>query len=63
MIAVRNHHDVVSHHEALRDLLLEIGLPNVKLGFDAWVPALDGLVGVVRECRPGANYTTRFRRS
>jgi sugar phosphate isomerase/epimerase len=43
VIAVQNHHDVANHHEALRDFVLEVGLPNVKLGFDAWAPALHGL--------------------
>jgi sugar phosphate isomerase/epimerase len=42
-LAVQNHHDVASHHSTLRALVDEIGLPNVRVGYDAWVPALQGL--------------------
>lgn len=41
-LAVQNHHDVAVDSRALLDLLDDIGRPNVKLGFDAWSPALRG---------------------
>lgn len=42
-LAVQNHHDVANHHRTLRALVDEIGLPNVRVAYDAWVPALQGL--------------------
>ena len=41
-VAVQNHHDVALHTTALLELLLDVGRPNCKLGFDAWSPALRG---------------------
>lgn len=41
-IAIQNHHDLALHTEALIELIVEIGRPNCKLGFDAWSPALRG---------------------
>ncbi len=41
-LAVQNHHDVGLHTDALMDLISEVDRPNVKLGFDAWSPALRG---------------------
>ncbi len=41
-LAVQNHHDLAVDSQALLDLLDDIGRPNVKLGFDAWSPALRG---------------------
>jgi sugar phosphate isomerase/epimerase len=44
-LAVQNHHDVAVHYQGLADLIDEVGEPNVKAGFDAWAPALQGLSG------------------
>ena len=44
-LAVQNHHDIAVHYEALADFLDEVGEPNVKAGFDAWAPVLQGLSG------------------
>jgi len=41
-LAVQNHHDVANHPRTLRALVEEIGLPNVRVAYDAWVPALQG---------------------
>jgi sugar phosphate isomerase/epimerase len=41
-VAIQNHHDVGVHSDALLELLGDIDRPNVKLGFDAWSPALRG---------------------
>lgn len=42
-LAVQNHHDIALHHEEMYWLLQEVGLPNVKAGWDAWSPTLEGL--------------------
>jgi len=42
-LAVQNHHDIAIHHDTLYWLLKEVNLPNVKAGFDAWSPTLQGL--------------------
>jgi sugar phosphate isomerase/epimerase len=42
-LAVQNHHDIALHHEAMKWLLDEVNLPNVKAAFDCWSPALEGL--------------------
>lgn len=42
-LAVQNHHDIALHHDAMRWLLREVDLPNVKSGWDAWSPTLEGL--------------------
>ncbi|HLK61214.1 MAG TPA: sugar phosphate isomerase/epimerase, partial [Chthonomonadaceae bacterium] len=44
-LAVQNHHDIAVHYEALFDFLVEVDEPNVKAGFDAWAPCLQGLSG------------------
>jgi sugar phosphate isomerase/epimerase len=41
-LAVQNHHDLAVHSDALLDLLADVDRPNVKIGFDAWSPALRG---------------------
>ena len=41
-LAVQNHHDVALDTSALLDLIAEVDRPNVRLGFDAWSPALRG---------------------
>lgn len=42
-LAVQNHHDIASHHDAMFWLLEEVNLPNVKAAFDPWTPTLQGL--------------------
>ncbi len=42
-LAVQNHHDIALHHDAMKWLLDEVNLPNVKSGWDAWSPTLEGL--------------------
>jgi len=42
-LAVQNHHDIALHHEAMYWLLNEVDMPNVRAGWDAWSPALEGL--------------------
>jgi sugar phosphate isomerase/epimerase len=42
-LAVQNHHDIGLHHDAMRWLMEEVSLPNVKVGWDAWSPTLEGL--------------------
>jgi sugar phosphate isomerase/epimerase len=42
-LVVQNHHDIALHHEAMYWLLKEVNLPNVKAGWDAWSPTLEGL--------------------
>lgn len=42
-LAVQNHHDIALHHDAMYWLLKEVNHPNVKAGWDAWSPTLEGL--------------------
>jgi sugar phosphate isomerase/epimerase len=42
-LVVQNHHDIALHHDAMRWMLDEINQPNVKAGWDAWAPTLEGL--------------------
>lgn len=42
-LAVQNHHDIAIHHKAMKWLLDEVNLPNVKAAFDCWSPTLQGL--------------------
>ena len=44
-LAVQNHHDFALHHEAMKWLLDEVNLPNVRSAWDAWSPTLEGLTG------------------
>ncbi|REK19213.1 MAG: sugar phosphate isomerase/epimerase [Planctomycetota bacterium] len=59
-LAVQNHHDVALHSDALLDLIGEIDRANVKLGFDAWSPALRGeeLFETARRMAPYTAITT-----
>ncbi len=59
-LAVQNHHDVAVDTDALLELLGEIDRPNVKLGFDAWSPALRGeeLYAAARRMAPYTAITT-----
>jgi sugar phosphate isomerase/epimerase len=42
-LAVQNHHDIAIHHDEMYWLIQEVDMPNVKVGFDAWSPTLEGL--------------------
>jgi sugar phosphate isomerase/epimerase len=42
-LAVQNHHDIALHHDAMKWLLDEVNMPNVKAAFDCWSPTLEGL--------------------
>lgn len=42
-LAVQNHHDIALHPDAMKWLLDEVNLPNVKAAFDCWSPTLGGL--------------------
>ena len=42
-LAVQNHHDIAVHHDAMKWLLDEVNLPNVKAAFDCWAPTFQGL--------------------
>ncbi len=42
-LVIQNHHDIAIHHEAMKWLLDEVNLPNVKAAFDCWSPTLEGL--------------------
>ncbi len=59
-LAVQNHHDVALHTDALLELLADVDRPNVKLGFDAWSPALRGedVYEAARQAAPHTVITT-----
>ncbi len=42
-LAVQNHHDIALHHDEMYWLMKEVNHPNVKAGWDAWSPTLEGL--------------------
>jgi sugar phosphate isomerase/epimerase len=42
-LIVQNHHDIALQHDAMKWLLDEVNLPNVKAAFDCWSPTLEGL--------------------
>lgn len=42
-LAIQNHHDIALHHDAMKWLLDEVNLPNVRAAFDCWSPTLEGL--------------------
>ena len=42
-LAIQNHHDIALHHEAMKWLIEEVNLPNVRAAFDCWSPTLEGL--------------------
>lgn len=42
-LIVQNHHDIALHHTAMKWLLDEINMPNVKAAYDAWSPTIEGL--------------------
>jgi len=59
-LAVQNHHDVAVESAALLDLINEVDRSNVRLGFDAWSPALRGekLYEAARQMAPYTVITT-----
>lgn len=42
-LIVQNHHDIALHPDAMKWLLDEVNLPNVKAAFDCWSPTMLGL--------------------
>jgi sugar phosphate isomerase/epimerase len=42
-LVVQNHHDIALHHDAMLWLIKEVNMSNVKVGWDAWSPTLEGL--------------------
>jgi len=42
-LVVQNHHCIALHHDAMYWLMKEVNMPNVKVGWDAWAPNLQGL--------------------
>jgi len=42
-LVIQNHHDIALHHEAMYWLMQDVNMPNVKVGWDAWSPNLQGL--------------------
>ena len=42
-LVVQNHHDIALHHDEMYWLMKDIDMPNVKVGWDAWSPNLEGL--------------------
>jgi sugar phosphate isomerase/epimerase len=42
-LVVQNHHDIAVHPDAMKWLLDEVNLPNVKAAFDCWSPTMEGL--------------------
>ncbi len=59
-LAVQNHHDVALDSSSLLDLVDEVDRANVRLGFDAWSPALRGeeLFDSARRMAPYTAITT-----
>jgi len=70
-LAVQNHHDLAVDTRSMAALIDEIGLPNVRAGYDAWSPYLRGedLAAGARLMAPrtcltiAANYRTFARYS
>lgn len=42
-LVVQNHHDIAVHNDAMKWLLDEVNMPNVKAAFDCWAPTMEGL--------------------
>lgn len=42
-LVVQNHHDIAVNYDAMKWLLDEVNLPNVKAAFDCWAPSMQGL--------------------
>ena len=42
-LVIQNHHDIALHHNEMYWLMKEVNMPNVKVGWDAWSPNLEGL--------------------
>lgn len=41
-LTVQNHHDIAVHPDAMADFLTDVDEPNVRAGYDAWAPVLQG---------------------
>jgi sugar phosphate isomerase/epimerase len=41
-LVVQNHHDIAVHHDAMKWLLDDVNMPNVKAAFDCWAPTMEG---------------------
>ncbi len=62
-LIIQNHHDMAVHPDAMKWLIDEVNLPNVKAAFDAWSPTLLGLSSeelkkAVYEMKPYLVHTT-----
>ena len=62
-LIIQNHHDLALHHDAMKWLLDEVNLPNVKAAFDCWSPTLEGLsseelIKAVHTMKPYLVHTT-----
>lgn len=62
-LAIQNHHDIALHPEAMKWLLDEINMPNVKAAFDCWSPTLAGMSSeeikqAIRTMKPYIVHTT-----
>ena len=44
-LIIQNHHDMALHHDAMKWLLDEVNMPNVKAAFDCWSPTVEGISG------------------
>jgi sugar phosphate isomerase/epimerase len=42
-LAVQNHHDIALNDRAMLWLMRDVNLPNVKVGWDAWSPTVEGM--------------------
>lgn len=59
-IALQNHHDLAVHSDVMLELLCDIDQPKLKLGFDAWSPALrsEDLYQAAKKMAPHTAITT-----
>ncbi len=59
-LAVQNHHDLALHTDSLLELLADVDRANLKIGFDAWSPALRGeaLYEAAKQMAPHTAITT-----
>jgi sugar phosphate isomerase/epimerase len=62
-LVVQNHHDIAIHHDAMKWLLEEVNLPNVRAAFDCWSPTMQGLSpeeikNAIHELAPYIYHTT-----
>ena len=62
-LLLQNHHDLAAHHQQFVWLLRDVNEPNLKAGFDAWAPYLQGVTGealvrAVEQVGPWLEFTT-----